>query len=88
MIASVVWAMVAAYGVWCADRFGRAWLAQQAPVAGDDLATAMPDDLLALAERETEKWAREELKEQIAERYLALRDWNQVRRAFGVGVIA
>lgn len=48
----------------------------------------IPDDLLAVASQENESWAQEEVIRVIRERYEELKDWNKVRRAMGIGVIA
>lgn len=53
-----------------------------APVAGP---VVIPDDLEALAMRESEPWAQDDLRDVIKERYRNLNDWQKVRRAMGIG---
>ena len=48
---------------------------------------AVPEDLVALALRENEAWAQEEVMRAIREKYEDLQDWNAVRSAMGVGRI-
>lgn len=45
----------------------------------------IPDDLLAVANMESEAWAIEDSKATIREKYALLGDWQAVRRAVGVG---
>ena len=51
----------------------------------DDQVIGVPEDLVAIATQEREVWAQEEVMRVIRERYEALRDWNAVRSAMGVG---
>jgi hypothetical protein len=46
---------------------------------------AIPDDLMALAMQYPEPWAQDDTLKVIRERYEALKDWNRVRAALGIG---
>lgn len=89
MIVGLAFAAVAAWVAWRADRHVGAYLAwRTAPPPLPEPAPVLPDDLVAFALQQTERWAQDELREQLEQKYLALRDWNAVRRAFGLGVAA
>jgi len=47
----------------------------------------VPEDLVALALRENEAWAQEEVMRAVREKYEDLQDWNAVRSAMGIGRI-
>lgn len=49
--------------------------------------TPIPNDLEAVILAESEKWAQEELRQDIRDRYVAFGDWNKVRAAVGVGAM-
>jgi hypothetical protein len=83
----IVWAAVAIYVVWRVEVV----LAEFTPIAiasktASAPAEEIPEDLMALAAAETEVWAQEELVRVIQERYDALKDWNRVRSAMGIGI--
>jgi hypothetical protein len=88
VVTNVLWAGVAAYGIWrwaqVAEQFAPVPADPiEAPVAIKDI----PEDLMALAMTERESWAQEELVRVIQERYDTLKDWNRVRSSMGVGII-
>ena len=56
-------------------------------VEEDPYDMAVPEDLVALAMQYPDAWAQEDMIKAIREKYDALRDWNAVRSAFGVGRI-
>jgi hypothetical protein len=45
----------------------------------------IPDDLMAKAMQYPEPWAQDDTIKVIRERYEALKDWNRVRAAVGIG---
>jgi hypothetical protein len=45
----------------------------------------IPDDLMAMAMQYPEPWAQDDTIKVIRERYEALKDWNRVRAAVGIG---
>ena len=57
-----------------------------APTEGE-AEVPIPEDLLALAMREREPWAQEDVVKVIRERYADFKDWNRVRAAMGVGAL-
>lgn len=88
LLASLVWAAVAAFFVLKLDAYAHRWLsvtheAKQAPKTVD-----IPEDLLAFAMQETEKWAQDATLKVIRERYESFQDWNKVRSAVGIGELA
>ena len=48
---------------------------------------AIPPDLMAYIAKFASEWARTDAKKAVLERYDTYRDWNTVRRAFGLGVM-
>lgn len=81
----VIWAAVVLYLASRAERLAAAHRAQADAANAPDLPVEVPDDLIALAMTEQEAWAQEETIRAMRERYEALRDWNKVRIAFGIG---
>jgi hypothetical protein len=53
----------------------------------DAYSIVVPEDLVAVAMQYPDGWAQEDMMKAIREKYDALRDWNAVRAAFGVGRI-
>ena len=45
----------------------------------------IPDDLLALANLESEEWAKDDVLQDLRHKYAELEDWQRVRRAVGIG---
>lgn len=89
MIADILWPVAFAFA---AHRIAMS-IERFAPKVEDAQAdypslSEIPDDLLAVASQENESWAQEEVIRVIRERYEELKDWNKVRRAMGIGVIA
>jgi hypothetical protein len=87
MIGDILWPAVFAYAIWrfapIAERF-----APPPPIKTPDL-VAVPEDIMAWAMGEQESWAQEEHLQVAREKFLQLgEDWNRVRRALGIGVIA
>lgn len=54
-------------------------------VEDDPYDAVVPEDLIAVAMQYPDAWAQEDMVKAIREKYDALRDWNLVRAAFGVG---
>jgi len=54
-------------------------------VVDDPYNAVVPEDLIAVAMQYPDAWAQEDMVKSIREKYEALRDWNLVRAAFGVG---
>lgn len=87
LVQTIIWASVAVYTV----RIVQQTVMQFAPTppVADTSTIApsdIPEDLMAVAMQETEVWAQEEVVRVIQERYEALKDWNRVRSAMGVGI--
>lgn len=85
--------VLACAGVISVYRIASAWetVAQMRYASSSSVASQadeIPDDLVALAFQENEAWAQEELLRVIRERYETFRDWNKVRSAMNIGVIA
>lgn len=83
LIAALAWASLGAFFIVRTDAFARLWLDRSRPF--DAKSIEIPDDLLAVAHGEAEKWAQEQTIDAIRERFDTLKDWNKVRRAFGIG---
>lgn len=86
-MSAIIWAVVAGAFLWRLDRFAYAWLALRDPKAHEPEVVVIPDDLEALALDENAPWAQEQVRETIRERFAALKNWNLVRRAVGIGEI-
>jgi len=93
----LVWALVMVLLVERANRLLHRWLTLHYPVAQvEEHEVVVPTDLVALAMRESEEWAQEEVLKAARERYMKITDaampesqkWNLVRRALGVGELA
>jgi hypothetical protein len=82
-IASIVWAVVVAYGIW---RLGQILDNRFDPPEQDEI-IAIPLDLQAFIARFASDWAKADAAKSIRERYAVSRDWNVVRRAVGLGTI-
>lgn len=94
MITAVVWAGVAVFALVRTEAVIRHWLALVYPpavLAEQDV--EVPQDIVALAMRESEEWAQEQVLQTAKERYVKVQDasmpdaqkWNLVRRALGIG---
>ena len=87
LVPHLIWAAVAVYAIWriaaVVTEFTPKAIAATKPSAPSE---EIPEDLMALAASETETWAQEELVRVIQERYDALKDWNRVRSAMGIGI--
>lgn len=83
LLAAITWAALAAFFVLRLDAFARLWLDRTRPL--DERSIEIPDDLMALASSENEKWAQDQTIDAIRERFATLQDWQKVRRAFGIG---
>lgn len=81
-----IWATVVVYGMRLvvASRTLEQASASGSPAESPDI----PDDLLALAMSHREPWAQEDTLRVIRERYDDLKNWNRVRAAMNIGVIA
>lgn len=97
MLAHLIWAAVVCFVAVRTEAVVRHWLALRHPVeAVTEQDLVVPADLVALAMRESEEWAQEEVLKAARERYLKITDaampesqkWNLVRRALGVGELA
>jgi len=93
----LVWALVAVLLVERANRLLNRWLTLHYPITPvEEHEIVVPVDLTALAMRESEEWAQEEVLKAARERYMKITDaampesqkWNLVRRALGVGELA
>lgn len=88
LIAALAWAALAAFFVRRIDVFANRWLDRVKPEHLDMATVEIPEDLMALAGNESEKWAHDQTVEAIRERYEQYgRDWNKVRAAFGIGAM-
>lgn len=94
MLASLVWAAVVCFAVHRVEAVTRHWLSlvyPPVPVTEQDV--VVPPDIVAVAMRESEEWAQEEVLQTAKERFLKVKDtampdaqrWNLVRRALGIG---
>lgn len=83
VVPHLIWAGVVLFIVHELRTFANKWY--QATTVDPLAPVDVPDDLLALAAQERELWAQEETLRAIRERYDALKDWNMVRSAFGIG---
>jgi hypothetical protein len=83
----VVWPLVALFAI---VRLGEvvslfAPVRETEQVEEDPYDATVPEDLIAVAMQYPDAWAQEDMVKAIREKYDALRDWNLVRAAFGVG---
>jgi hypothetical protein len=84
LISSLAWAAVVLIVAWRAERVLMARLGGEAtPV---DEPVVLPPDVAGFVANFASEWARADAKKAIVERYEQARDWNVVRRAFGLGV--
>lgn len=81
----LIWAGVVLYLGHRAEKLAARHRAEADAANAPDLPVEIPEDLLALAMTEQEVWAQEETVRVMRERYEALKDWNKVRIAFGIG---
>ena len=83
----VLWPLVLVYGIYqcCATVKLFAPVRETKQVEDDPYDATVPEDLIAVAMQYPEAWAQEDMVKAIREKYDALRDWNLVRAAFGVG---
>ena len=97
MIAALVWAGVVVFALVRTEAVVRHWLAlTYPPVVPTEQDVEVPQDIMALAMRESEEWAQEEVIKAAKERFLKVKDatmpdgqrWNLVRRALGIGELA
>jgi len=94
VIVALVWAGVVVFALVRTEALIRHWLrlVYVAPVATEQ-DVEVPQDIAALAMRESEEWAQEEVLKAAKERFLKVKDttmpdaqrWNLVRRALGIG---
>ncbi len=91
LLAALVWAAVAAFFVRRIDRWVHLYLSLvHSPQEGAE-PVEIPDDLEALALNEqgptpeSTASVQDEIREGMLERFSKLKDWNKVRRAYGVG---
>lgn len=94
---ALVWAGVAIFALVRLEALVRHWLALVYPPAlPTEQDVEVPQDIMALAMRESEEWAQEEVLKAAKERFLKVKDatmpdaqrWNLVRRALGIGELA
>lgn len=94
MTVGLVWAAVVVFALVRTEAVLRHWLSLVYPpatVTEQDL--EVPQDIVALAMRESEEWAQEEVLTAAKERFLKVKDatmpdaqrWNLVRKALGIG---
>ena len=90
----LVWAAVVTFGLVRGERVLRDWWRHRYPPAPlTEQEVVVPQDIVALAMRESEEWAQEQVLQTAKERYLKVQDaampdpqkWNLVRRALGIG---
>ena len=84
LLPHLIWAGVAMYAI-AQAMDAVALFAPDRTANQPDAPVEVPEDLVALAMTEQEAWAQEETIRAMRERYEALKDWNLVRAAFGVG---
>lgn len=97
MIAALVWAGVVVFALVRTEAVVRHWLAlTYPPSVPTEQDVLVPQDIVALAMRESEEWAQEEVLKAAKERFLKVKDatmpegqrWNLVRKALGIGELA
>lgn len=90
----LVWAGVVVFALVRGERVLRDWWVHRyPPVPLTEQEVEVPQDIVALAMRESEEWAQEQVLQTAKERYLKVQDasmpdaqkWNLVRRALGIG---
>lgn len=90
----LVWAGVVVFALVRGERLVRDWWTHRyPPVQLTEQDVEVPQDIVALAMRESEEWAQEQVLQTAKERYLKVQDasmpdaqkWNLVRRALGIG---
>lgn len=93
-MSALIWAAVVVYALVRIEAVVRHWLALVYPPAiPTEQDVEVPQDIMALAMRESEEWAQEEVIKAAKERFLKVKDatmpdgqrWNLVRRALGIG---
>ena len=84
LLPHLIWAGVALYAIGRLTDMATLFAPVVTPPAVE-MVPEVPEDLVALAMTEQEAWAQEETIRAMRERYEALKDWNLVRAAFGVG---
>ena len=97
VIVHLLWAAVLVFALVRAERVLRDWWGYRypAPVLTEQ-EVVVPQDIVALAMRESEEWAQEEVLQAAKERFLKVKDggmpetqkWNVVRKALGIGELA
>ena len=85
ILIALIWAATAALCIYRIDRFANRWLTLTLEAKTPKQPEELPDDLVAWAMQETEKWAQDSALKVARERYDALKDWNRVRAAVGIG---
>jgi hypothetical protein len=83
MIPSLIWAAVVVYLVERLLPLVRPLFEAKHPKPSQQV--AIPGALLALANRESEDWAREQVMQAIREAYDDTQDWNMVSVRMGLG---
>lgn len=84
-IAAILWPCVFAYAVWKIAPVITRFAPQGNGIRPDDV--AIPDDLIGYASEYTESWAQDDTLRAIRERYSEYKDWDKVRRAFGLAPV-
>lgn len=94
MTLGLVWAAVVVFALVRTEAVLRHWLGLVYPPATTtEQDVEVPQDIVALAMRESEEWAQEEVLKAAKERFLKVKDatmpeaqrWNLVRKALGIG---
>lgn len=90
----LLWAGVVIFALVRGERLLRDWWRHRYPAAPlTEQDVVVPQDIVALAMRESEEWAQEQVLQTAKERYVKVQDaampdaqkWNLVRRALGIG---
>lgn len=94
MLVTLVWAGVVIFALMRIESVIRHWLALvHPPLVPTEQDVIVPQDIVALAMRESEEWAQEEVLQAARERFVKVKDatmpeaqrWNLVRKALGIG---
>ena len=97
LLPHLIWAGVAVLLILRATRVAEGWLVRHYPEGPlEEHEVVVPQDIVALAMRESEEWAQEEVLKAARERFMKMAEaempesqkWNVVRRALGVGELA
>ena len=88
IVIAVLWAATAVLFIYKINTFAHRWLTLTLEAKTPKPIEELPDDLVAWAMQETEKWAQDSALKVARERYDALKDWNRVRAAVGIGDVS